>query len=116
MKAEVNAVKAYKILSLLYSSDVVEQNLNDFFGNNYYYIKFLVDLDHPYVDNPEEFKTEFRKLSNIFEDEWLIFVKPAGYYIMENPREEMAFHRITQGKPRFKPKSDKLKTLVKKKP
>ena len=112
-----DAVKVYKILNLLYDNENNENNdeikLKEYFGSdNYNYIKFLVDLDHPYIDNPRLFEKELENLPNIFKGEWLIFVTPKGYYIMDNPDEKMMVYRITQGKPRFKPKDDKIKPYI----
>ena len=67
-----------------------------------------MDLEHLYIDNPTKFDEEFEGLPKIFEGEWIIFVTKEGYWIMDNPVEEMEAYRITQGKPRFRPKNKNI--------
>ncbi len=104
-----DAVTIYKMITLMYNSeDKRTKKLQEVFKTNFDYVKFLVDLEHLYIDNPTKFDEEFEGLPKIFEGEWIIFVTKEGYWIMDNPVEEMEAYRITQGKPRFRPKNKNI--------
>ena len=55
-----DAVTIYKMITLMYNSeDKRTKKLQEVFKTNFDYVKFLVDLEHLYIDNPTKFDEEF---------------------------------------------------------
>lgn len=65
-------------------------------------IHALLNMNHPYIDEPCKFMEELHSLTNIFTDITLILVDKTKGYMFVNDITRIQFYRITRGRPRFK--------------